>query len=58
MLFRSGFTDHDTRTGWLLRLTLQQAGGIAWQIKEVGIDANGVPRITRTLDTGGAAGSP
>jgi poly-gamma-glutamate synthesis protein (capsule biosynthesis protein) len=52
-----GFTDHDTRTGWLLRLTLQHTGGIAWQIKEVGIDTKGVPRITRTLDTGAAAGS-
>ena len=30
-----GFTDHDTRTGWLLRFTLAQAGNVRWQINEL-----------------------
>jgi poly-gamma-glutamate synthesis protein (capsule biosynthesis protein) len=41
-----GFSDRDTRTGWLLELTLKQVGGMSWRINEVSIDAKGVPRLS------------
>ncbi len=41
-----GFNDRDTRTGWLLQLSLKQAGGMRWQINEVSLDTKGVPRIS------------
>ena len=51
-----GFSDRDTRTGWLLELTLKQAGGISWRLNEVSIDAKGVPRLSGRVEqttTGG-----
>jgi poly-gamma-glutamate synthesis protein (capsule biosynthesis protein) len=45
-----GFSDRDTRTGWLLELSLKQAGGMSWRINEVSIDAKGVPRIAGRLE--------
>ena len=45
-----GFSDRDTRTGWLLELTLKQAGGMSWRINEVSIDAKGVPRLSGRVE--------
>ena len=45
-----GFSDRDTRTGWLLELTLKQAGGISWRIHEVSIDAKGLPRLSGRVE--------
>ena len=45
-----GFSDRDTRTGWLLELTLKQAGRMSWRINEVNIDAKGVPRLSGRVE--------
>jgi poly-gamma-glutamate synthesis protein (capsule biosynthesis protein) len=45
-----GFSDRDTRTGWLLELILKQTGGMSWRINEVNIDAKGVPRLSGRLE--------
>jgi poly-gamma-glutamate capsule biosynthesis protein CapA/YwtB (metallophosphatase superfamily) len=45
-----GFNDRDTRTGWLLELSLKQAGGMSWRINEVRINAKGVPRIAGRIE--------
>ena len=45
-----GFSDRDTRTGWLLELTLKQAGDMSWRINEVNIDAKGVPRLSGRVE--------
>ena len=45
-----GFSDRDTRTGWLLELILKQTGGLSWRINEVRIDAKGVPRLSGRLE--------
>jgi poly-gamma-glutamate synthesis protein (capsule biosynthesis protein) len=45
-----GFSDRDTRTGWLLELSLKQAGGMSWRINAVSIDAKGVPRMSGRLE--------
>jgi len=45
-----GFSDRDTRTGWLLELTLKQVGGMSWRINEVSIDAKGVPRLSGRVE--------
>ena len=45
-----GFSDRDTRTGWLLELTLKQSGGMSWRINEVSIDAKGVPRLSGRVE--------
>ncbi|MFN5353575.1 MAG: CapA family protein [Burkholderiaceae bacterium] len=45
-----GFSDRDTRTGWLLELTLKQAGDMSWRLKEVNIDAKGVPRLSGRVE--------
>ena len=44
-----GFTDKDTRTGWLLKLTLAADNHLSWTIKEVNIDQSGVPFMGREL---------
>ena len=45
-----GFSDRDTRTGWLLELSLKQAGGVSWRVNEVSIDAKGVPRLSGRVE--------
>jgi len=45
-----GFSDRDTRTGWLLELSLKQAGGVSWRVNEVRIDAKGVPRLSGRVE--------
>ena len=45
-----GFSDRDTRTGWVLELTLKQAGDMSWRINEVNIDAKGVPRLSGRVE--------
>ncbi|MFM7657465.1 MAG: CapA family protein [Burkholderiaceae bacterium] len=52
-----GFSDRDTRTGWILHLTLKHAGDIHWQIDEVTINAQGVPRLSGRVEHGEASGS-
>ncbi len=52
-----GFSDRDTRTGWILHLTLKQAGDIRWRIDEVTINARGVPRLSGRVEYGEAGGS-
>ena len=44
-----GFSDEDTRTGWLLRMTLAGDGSLDWRIREAKIDTLGVPRPGRLL---------
>lgn len=44
-----GFNDDDTRTGWLLKLTLAADSQLTWAIKEVKIDRLGVPFMGRDL---------
>ena len=44
-----GFSDDDTRTGWVLRMTLAADGSLAWRVREAKIDALGVPRPGRLL---------
>jgi poly-gamma-glutamate synthesis protein (capsule biosynthesis protein) len=44
-----GFSDDDTRTGWLLRITLAGDGSLDWRVREAKIDALGVPRPGRLL---------
>lgn len=51
-----GFSDRDTRTGWLLELRLKQTGSVSWRVNEVSIDAKGVPRLSGRVEqtaTGG-----
>lgn len=38
-----GFKTEETRTGWLLRLTLQRNGLVAWDTKVVRLDERGLP---------------
>ena len=45
-----GFSDRDTRTGWLLELSLNKAGGVSWRVNEVSIDAKGVPRLSGRVE--------
>ena len=45
-----GFSDRDTRTGWLLELSLNKAGGVSWRVNEVNIDAKGVPRLSGRVE--------
>lgn len=44
-----GFSDDDTRTGWLLRITLAGDGSLDWRVREAKIDTLGVPRPGRML---------
>ena len=44
-----GFSDDDTRTGWLLRITLASDGSMDWRVREAKIDTLGVPRPGRML---------
>lgn len=44
-----GFTDEDTRTGWLLKLTLAADGTLDWTIREAKIDRQGVPTPGKTV---------
>lgn len=44
-----GFHDDDTRTGWLLRMTLGSEDSLDWRLREAKIDRLGVPRPGRSL---------
>jgi len=46
-----GFKDDDTRTGWLLKLTLAADSHLTWAIREIKIDRLGIPSMGRDLSS-------
>ena len=53
-----GFKTDETRTGWVLRLTLSRQGVVAWDTAVCRLDERGLPRLARDVASPfGVAGS-